>query len=909
MKKSVFLLVMIVVLAATVVVLKHTKKFERIRYESFLQKEYRQAPPVTIEQNESAAVDQPEMAAFQDQLMTLDPSTGSVPRERLIAACERTDALAAMKSGNNTIQWQAYSAEMGGRTRAIMFDPTDPAHKKVWAGGVTGGLWYNNDITSAISPWVPVGDFWPCLAIHCITADPNNPAVFYIGTGEPETAIQTYRESSGLGDGIWKSTDAGQTWSLLSSTTGFAYITKIAIRNESGNSVLYAGVVSGLYHDGPHQSLPSDGLFRSADGGTTWQQVLPNITGLTMPYSPSDVVIGADGRIFVGTMPNIDAKGAATILFSDTGVPGSWTKNETFKTEIESGTTYPIPGRVMLGCAASDPNVVYALIGSGFVNSANNFKYFYCFHVLRSADKGVTWAKKNLPYDLTSGVSFATIAWHALDLAVDPNNKDNVFIGGLDVQRTTDGGVSWSRLSDWSLMYYGGGDMYVHADQHIMVFSPGSSTKLALGCDGGVFFTSNANAISPIFGQRNQDYNTLQFYSGAIKNIPGAEDFLGGLQDNGSLWYDGTPLTINSMRGGGDGAFAFYDKNDPDYGITSTYYNWYHIWNAGGYQADIGDWQCGVFVNPADYDYRTKTIYANACDFIGTNVDYYVRINDVLTNSTGTFVPLNTGTNVYFSTVKWSPYSPVNKATLFIGTQSGSLYKVQNAESNPTKTNITGANFPFASISSLDIGRSEDTLLVTFSNYGVTSVFKSFNGGQTWQNAEGNLPDMPVRWCLFHPSTSRYAMVATETGVWQTSNLNETNVTWTPVNNGMANVRVDMLTLRESDNMVLAATHGRGLFTCIWDVTTGIQASEMPEIKVYPNPTHGPVVIERDGEPFRNVWARVFSAEGKVVYESAAYQKSSAFQHLDLGSLPDGLYYIGIYEGDKRINTTKLIKN
>ena len=123
--------------------------------------------------------------------------------------------------------------------------------------------------------------------------------MFYIGTGEAETAIQTYRESSGLGDGIWKSIDGGVTWNLLSSTTGFAYVPKIVVRNESGTSVIYAGVVSGLYH-GTHNSLPSDGLFRSTDGGLTWTQVLPDIYGFTVPYSPSDVVLGCRWKDLCG---------------------------------------------------------------------------------------------------------------------------------------------------------------------------------------------------------------------------------------------------------------------------------------------------------------------------------------------------------------------------------------------------------------------------------------------------------------------------------------------------------------------------------------------------------------------------------------------------------------------------------
>ena len=101
---------------------------------------------------------------------------------------------------------------------------------------------------------------------------------------------------------------------------------------------------------------------------------------------------------------------------------------------------YNIPGRVVFGCAPSDQNIVYALVASGLISSANNFKYYYCYHILRSADKGVTWTEESIPTDANGQSNFATIAWHALDIAVDPNDPNTVFIGGLDVQKTSNGG-------------------------------------------------------------------------------------------------------------------------------------------------------------------------------------------------------------------------------------------------------------------------------------------------------------------------------------------------------------------------------------------------------------------------------------------------------------------------------------
>ncbi len=911
--KKVFIpaIIIVAIIIGSLVSYKHSAKFQRLRYESFLKNKcWKSSPQSTLKKYESA-VDQPGIAALQDYLKTLDPETGTIPRQRLLAAYFQTKAAQALKSANSGLHWTGYPADMGGRTRALMYDPNDPDHRKVWAGGVTGGLWYNTDITNPNVSWVAIGDFWSCLSVRCITYDPVNPLTFYVGTGEPETALQTYRESSGMGDGIWKSTDGGQTWSILPSTLNFAYITKIVVRNEAGNSVIYAGVVSGLYH-GIHHAFPSDGLFRSTDGGSTWQQVLPDIQGQSVPYSPSDVMMNSTGRIFVGTMPDLENHGAATILYSDAGTTGSWTVNETFRNEIIGDTAKTIPGRVVLACSPSDPAVVYALIAQGFTSSFNGFNYFYCYRIYRSGNQGTSWVRKNLPWDANGQPNFANIAWHALDIAVDPNNPDNVYIGGLDVQKTTDGGISWDRVSDWSLMYNAGGPQYVHADQHIMQFKPGSSDELILGTDGGVFFTSDATSDSPTFQERNKNYNTLQFYTCAIQPGNGTNVFLGGLQDNGSLQYVGDPLSLNSMVSGGDGAFCFYDKDEPNYMISSVYYNQYIIFDYGAYQNDITDfYQSGVFVNPADYDYKNNTLYANACDFAGNFLDNILRIDDITSYGYyGGFVPVNTGAQVYFSAVKWSPYSPSGNTILYLGTQSGQLFRIQHAQTNPSSAEITGSGFPVANISSIDVNGSEDTLLVTFSNYGVPSVFVTYDGGQSWHNREGNLPDMPIRWGIFHPENSKQAMLATETGIWTTSNLNEDGVTWAPEVNGMANVRVDMLNLRESDNTVLAATHGRGFFTTIWDVVLGINQLPENEFLVYPNPTNDLLNISYKSNGKKQISVRIYDQAGKFVFEETKQSSNGSWiDHVNLAGKPDGIYFVTLYEDGQQLKTVKVIKN
>jgi hypothetical protein len=634
---------------------------------------------------------------------------------------------------------------------------------------------------------------------------------------------------------------------------------------------------------------------------------MPIIPGSTVPYCVSDIALGADNRLYVGTRPNLDNEGAAVLLWSDNGT--QWNVNSQYQAEILASGQNNIPGRVVLATAPSDPNVVYALIASGYVNSVNGFNYFNCFHILRSANKGVTWVKKPVPTDITSGNNFATIAWHALDAGVDPNNANQVVIGGLDAHISSDGGSNWHRVSDWSLMYQGGGPTYLHADQHAIVFKPGSSMEILFGTDGGVFYTGNGNNFQPTFETRNTDFNTLQFYTCAIHPIAGSENFYGGLQDNGTLYYSGTPLALHDMIAGGDGACCFFDETDGALSIASYYYNNYTIFENFNYMNTVSDWSSGTFVSPADLDYKNKILYCNAVDYIGTNSDQILRLENLYNNSSGTFVSLNTGSSVFFSALKYSPYSPAGKSTLFVGSESGRLFRVAEAQTNtPTVTEIGGPLFPAASISSIAIGTSENTLMVTFSNYGVASVWQSNDGGQTWFNIEGNLPDMPVRWAIYHPQNNRQAMLATETGVWECATLDLIPTVWTPVIEGMAKVRVDMLQVRKSDNTVLAATHGRGLFTTTWDVSTGAAEKQGVSVKVSPNPSSGLFRLSFNQEQAGPVTILVNDLAGSAIYRRTIYSPAGhATRMIDLAGHPDGTFIISMKSGGVTLTTQKIV--
>lgn len=870
------------------------KQNKRNDYEIFLLNEHKNIPSYTAEELEGVPKPtHPDKAAIQNYFMTLDPNEKRVPTERLKKAFHKTKSLKNslnFKSVSSDIQWEEIQSNIAGRTRAFMFDPNDPKRTKVWAGTATGGLWVNNDITSAVSPWHAVSDFWSSLAISSIVSDPSNSNIFYVGTGEAQTALTIYRESSGVGAGIYKTEDGGITWNLIPSTSDFKYVTNIAIKSESGNSVIYAAVVSGFYKDSPHQSSPTDGLYRSTNGGLNWEQVLPNIAGSNVPYAPSDIKISASGRIFVGTMRNLSNDGGSTILYSDLGTTGTWTVYNNYENIIKSHLTENIPGRVVLATSPSNPNRIYALLDAGYFSSFDNLMRSKGKFILRSTNAGESWAQMPIPE--TEGYYWSSIGWHALCVAVHPTNENAVFIGGLDCYKSINGGSSWTKLSDWR----GGPQQYIHADIHNYIFNPANSNQLAVCTDGGVFLSTSSSSNIPNFLERNNSFNCLQFYSCAIDPRAGQSLYIGGLQDNGTTHYTNQAIEKENALSGGDGAYCFIDKNNPSSVITSVYHNAFRFFNnlqnIGVNEAFYGT---GTFINPVDFDDNLNILYANATTFKNEYPNRLIKYTNITSNvgSGASLITITQNVNVPFSHIKVSPHT-TSSSSLFVGTESGRLFKVRNANTSPNSTEIGDQNFPLGNISCVAVGGSEDSLLVTFSNYGISSIWQTYDGGSNWEEKEGNLPDMPIRWAIYHPRNSKKALIATELGVWFTDELDQSNPEWIPVNDGLANVRVDMLKIRESDYTVLAATHGRGLAISTFPV--GIKESverESNRITLSPNPSQGVFKFTFDAQDSGISEILIFDMQGKQVYNENLGKINGLFtKNINLSSSPKGQYII-----------------
>lgn len=708
---------------------------------------------------------------------------------------------------------------VGGRTRVLLFDPNDATHKRVFAGGISGGLWGNDNITDENSSWLRVG-IDENLSISCMAVDPNNSQIMYVGTGELYVAQQA------LGNGIWKSIDGGATWTNIynirgatvisgSSATvpGTYYVTDIIVRDADGDhltaddSEVFASIGASFYSVNPRDTfvgINEYGLYKSTDAGTSWSKLIVEVDGRSV--SGNDFEIGLDNALWLATTSNIYGKGGGRIYKSADG--NIFTLKHTI----------PNARRTEISVSRQNANSVYVL-ARVVTMDVNDDLIAPFVSILKTVDAFATIPTAlTLPNDADTNIPpddfTRSQAHYNLTVEVDPTNDAIAYVGGIDLFRTTDSGLNWSQISKWS----NNNNLatldvsLVHADQHEIVFHPTDANTAIFGNDGGVYYSLNLSdsaSRSSIINERNKDYNTVQFYNAAISQSSTLEYLIGGTQDNGTHFFNNSSEGIqNSERiFGGDGTFCFIDK-DGTYMLATYLYNRIVRFNLPYTSASAftisSDKSTGSFLNAMDLDENLDILYSN-----GTN--HLARFSDITTST-----PIRTNiTNALLSNItaiKVSPFTTTS-SKVFAGTRAGKLVKVENADTETqTITDIFDASF-LGSISNVEFGAAENEIMVTFYNFGVESIWFTDNGGATWANKEGDFPDITVRDILMNPLNNDEVIIATELGVWNTNNFKDASPKWNQSYNGMSNVAVTSLSLRTSDDTILASSYGRGLYT------------------------------------------------------------------------------------------------
>jgi len=511
-----------------------------------------------------SADEQPKLSDWQkrvefERLKTLDPATGEIPADAMDKARESVEkslqkAKAERKAaGIPNVKWKELGpTNVGGRTRGIMFDPNDPTRSKVWSGGVSGGLWYNDNIRDANSGWNKVDDFLENLSISCLAYDPANLKVFYAGSGEIAGGVV-----SGTGS-IWKTEDAGKTWRKLPNKPSNSSYTYRILVNKAGDVFVATGA----------------GIQLSTDGGNNWTTVLS-----TSPSGATDLEMASDQIIYASTsgskiFRSIDAAGKKWIDITP--------------------SDSKIGERTELGLALStkgEQQIVYAY------SVLNWFK--------KSSDGGKTWIDIAIPKDGDGAHFVGDQGWYDLAITVHPTNPDIVYANGTGINKTIDGGKTWDAFGYW----------FIHPDHHGIVFNDKNANEVLFNCDGGVFYSADGgkNMVDrPKIEVRNKGYNVTQFYSLAIRNIQNDQAIIGGTQDNGT-WKNNSDTAENGLEvGGGDGGYAFIDQDDPDLVIGSYQNGQFYSMDRNGknYRSLITSNE-GSFINPAEFNSTTNVLFAN----------------------------------------------------------------------------------------------------------------------------------------------------------------------------------------------------------------------------------------------------------------------------------------------------------
>ncbi len=779
---------------------------------------------------------------------------------------------------------------VGGRTRALMFDPNDSSNKIVFAGGVSGGLWRNPDITNANSVWTQI-ETTENLNISSIAVDPNNSNIFYLGTGE------SYTGDDATGNGVWKSTDGGDTWSNVFEgpqgtingqiIPGRQYINDLVVRNNNGVSEIYAATDSNFYREGSFLGTIY-GLYKSNDGGTTWSEVALSDDNNT----PNDIEIGVDNKLWVSTT---------------NGKIYSSTDNLAEKFDLKY--TVPNARRVQIEASKSNAGTFYFL-AQGSRNStpiimgktSNNFNTVSSMNLPNDKDNGID------ANDFTRGQAF-----YDLLLSVDPSS-DRLFAGGIDLFTSGNKGQSWGQISKWS-NNPGLNTLnvsLVHADQHAIAFANGNSQRMIFGNDGGVYYSNDGGST---ISSRNKGYNTSQFYSvGVAPTAAGGDYFAGGLQDNGTqAFYNASPNVNSSDEAqGGDGAATDYSQNSAYFISNYVYNNSINLRNVytGNRELIISNTNenRGDFINQQALDYNLDFLYTNYSTGNSYSIARYnIDGESAVQVRTLTNQKLNSSPTAF----KVSPLT-TNKTKLYVGTENGKLLLIDGAQSTSTFeivwTDLTGSNF-VGSVSDIEFGASENEIFVTMQNYGVENIWYSNDGGSNWSTKEGNLPDMPVNCILQNPLDTEEVIVGTQLGVWYTKNFSSNNPQWLPAFNGMSNVKVTDLDMRD-DYAVYAATYGRGVFSGEFTAETlSFESVDSVDNSVilYPTISNGNYSIKTTLNML-DTQISVFDINGKVAYKTSLNLSANQQADLNLSNLSTGMYFVKL-TSKELTKTIKVIKN
>lgn len=706
---------------------------------------------------------------------------------------------------------------MSGRVTDIAKHPDQPF--TFYVATASGGVWKT---TNEGTDWTPIFDDAPSASVGAITVDPSNPDRIWVGLGE----ANIFR-SSMSGTGVYRSDDAGKTWQPM----GLAetqHIARIVVHPKDSN-VVYVAASGREYTPNPER-----GVYRSTDGGKTWELVLfeSDMAGaidLVMdPANPDILYASLWHRIRHAWSDPLPGPGGGIYRSTDAG--------DTWQRMTEGLPARERSGRIGLAVSASQPNTVYALIDNHEIARKAREGELDPYgrpredvikgaEVYRSDDRGETWRLASEDSRLMKRL-FATYGWVFGQIRVDPNDVDTVYIMGVPLLKSTDGGKTFQ-----SLMYPG-----LHGDHHAMWIDPSNSDYIINGNDGGINLSYDGGTT----WKNIENLPVVQFYNVAVDNAKPFNVY-GSIQDNNS-WRGPSnhrPGRSNpndwTQIPGGEASYIAIDPEDPDTLYSESFYGSIMRSNlatgetkrikpeAGEGEPPLrGQWLAPFQLSP----HNSRVIY-HGMQYVFRSMnrgESWERISPDLTHND----PEKQG-NISFATISTLSESPLKFGLLYVGTDDGRVHVTRDGGENWSER-VRGLP-PHKWVSRVVASRHDQgTVYLTLNgkrdNDFQVYVYRSTDYGENWEDISGNLPGGPVNVIAEDPQLPDVLYVGTDLGIYVSV---DGGSQWNVLGSGLPITFVHDLAIQERDNVMVIATHGRGMFTLDLNKTSFHETAEEEE--------------------------------------------------------------------------------
>ncbi len=722
--------------------------------------------------------------------------------------------------------------------------PTDDLNT-IYLVSASGGIFKSYDQGGS---WEAIFDDAMTLSMGDLDIARSNPNILYAGTGEANAGGGSLAYD---GVGIYKSTDAGNSWLHLG-LEQVGSIGKVSVHPENPD-IVYVAAMGSLFGNNQER-----GVYKTMDGGISWEQVLyiNEMTGaidLAMHPDDPDIIYACMWqRVRRPQYRDYGGEHCGVYKSVDGGI--NWT-------ELTNGlpTSPNSKGRIGIAISASNPDVLMLNYADRFGNQEGIF---------RTEDGGDSWQAKSL-----NNLNSASFMWWFGKISIDPNDDQTVYYVGFEPSKSTNGGDSWFDTFEG-----------VHVDQHAYFIHPMDSDLVLNGNDGGAYISfdggENYNLMS--------DIPTIQFYTCEYDYTDPSKVY-GGTQDNGTLRTFFGPQNW-SLIYFGDG---FVVKVDPD--NPTTIYAEYQYGNIakstdGGFNfnaadnglsnADRYNWNTPYILSPHNSShlyFGTQRLYKSV-----SSANSWQAISDDLSNG-------EDNGNLVYGTISSISESPIQPGLLMVGTDDGNVWLSTDDGGSWTKISDS---LPLAWVTSVATDPFDDqTIYVSLSGYrygsGDGNIYRSRDLGQSWENINYNLITVPVNDLVLDPDIEGTVYAATDIGVFALE-----DDTWDLLAEDMPNVAITDLSLHPPSRKLLAASYGRSMFESQLDPVVSTEDKDFVLANVYPNPTADVVHMQWNDEEEILSSIKIFDTQGVFMGE---YNLQDFYKGLDVSGWTHGVYFI-IYE-------------